>query len=63
MRRQSETFIYHHGCVEAKTIPAELKERERVSEGQETERGNVEREMSKEVQVCFVCGYTVEGQD
>lgn len=51
MRRQSETFIYHHGCVEAKTIPTELRERERerVSEGQGIERGNVEREMSKEV--------------
>ena len=58
MRRQSETFIYHRGCVEAELIPAELRQREkkRVSEGQETERGHVEREMSKEASVCFcVC--------
>lgn len=26
MKRQRETFIYHHVCVEAKLIPAELQE-------------------------------------
>lgn len=63
MWRQSETFIYHQGCAEAKPIPAELeqREKERVSEGQKTERGHAERKMSKEASVCL-CEDTVEGQ-
>lgn len=63
MRGQSETFIYHWGCVEVKPIPAELKDGKRAGEGQET----LLKELSEEVyeQLCVracVCVFTVEGQ-
>lgn len=39
MWRQSETFIYHQGCAEAKLIPAELEESARAREKVRVKRG------------------------
>lgn len=36
MRGQSETFIYHQGCVDVRPVSAELTEGKRASEGQQT---------------------------
>lgn len=36
MRRHSETFIYHRGCVDVRPVSTELTEGKRASEGQQT---------------------------